>query len=52
MYRTAEFSEWDEGGFPVKDAEGKDVAKSRAKKLRKEFEVQRKRFEAWRAANG
>lgn len=51
MFRTGEFAEWDGEGFPVKDKEGKELAKSRVKKLRKEFDTQKKRYEAWKAAN-
>nr|POE87546.1 cysteine--trna ligase [Quercus suber] len=50
MFRTSEFSAWDEGGLPTKDAEGKEVAKSRMKKLKKDWERQHKAHEAWLAA--
>jgi cysteinyl-tRNA synthetase len=50
MFRTAEFSEWDEEGLPTKDKEGKEVAKSRSKKLKKDWERQKKLHEAWAAA--
>lgn len=50
MFRTSEFSDWDADGLPTKDAEGKEVAKSRGKKLRKDWERQRKLHEAWRAS--
>jgi cysteinyl-tRNA synthetase len=46
MFRTEEFSEWDADGIPLKDAEGKEVAKSRRKKLVKEWERQKKLHEA------
>ena len=49
MFRTDEFSAWDEDGIPIKDAEGKDVAKSRGKKLRKDWERQKKLHETWLA---
>ena len=49
MFRTDEFSAWDEDGIPMKDAEGKDVAKSRGKKLRKDWERQKKLHEGWLA---
>lgn len=52
MFRTSEFSEWDEEGLPTKDKEGKEVAKSRSKKLRKDWERQKKLHEAWIAAAG
>jgi cysteinyl-tRNA synthetase len=47
MYRTAEYSEWDEDGMPTKDAEGKVVAKNQTKRLRKGWETQKKLHEAW-----
>ena len=50
MYRTSEYSEWDAEGLPTKDAEGKEIAKSRGKKLRKDWERQKKLHEAWQAA--
>ncbi|KAL9047407.1 MAG: hypothetical protein Q9206_006811 [Seirophora lacunosa] len=52
MFKTEEWSAWDEDGVPVKDKEGAEVTKSRGKKLRKEWERQRKVHEAWREANG
>ncbi|KAF2705759.1 hypothetical protein K504DRAFT_448217 [Pleomassaria siparia CBS 279.74] len=42
MFRTAEFSEWNDDGLPTKDAEGKEIAKSRTKKMAKEWEKQKK----------
>lgn len=50
MFRTSEFSEWDAEGLPTKDTEGKDVAKSKSKKLRKDYDRQKKLHEAWLAA--
>lgn len=50
MFRTSEFSDWDAEGLPTKDTEGKDVAKSRSKKLRKDYDRQKKLHEAWLAA--
>ncbi|KAK4622451.1 Cysteine--tRNA ligase [Fulvia fulva] len=47
MFRTSEYSEWDEEGLPLKDAEGKEVAKSKSKKLKKDWERQKKLHEAW-----
>lgn len=49
MFCTAEFSAWDEEGMPLKDAEGKEVAKSRTKKLRKDWERQKKLHETFLA---
>ena len=52
MFRTSEFSEWNEEGMPVKDAEGKEVAKSRTKKLKKDWDRQKKLHEAYIASTG
>lgn len=46
---TKEYSEWDADGIPTKDAEGNEIPKSRAKKLRKDWERQKKLHEAWLA---
>jgi cysteinyl-tRNA synthetase len=51
MFKTEEFSAWDEDGVPTKDKEGTEIAKSRAKKLRKDWERQRKAHEAWKEGN-
>jgi cysteinyl-tRNA synthetase len=51
MFRTEEFSEWDADGIPLKDADGKEVAKSRRKKLVKEWEKQKALHEKWVATN-
>ena len=50
MFRTKEFSAWDEEGMPTRDAAGAEVAKSRVKKLRKDWERQKKLHEAWLAS--
>lgn len=50
MFRTSEYSAWDEEGLPTKDKEGVEIAKSRSKKLRKEWERQKKLHEAWLAS--
>lgn len=52
MYRSSEFSAWDEDGLPTKDAKGEDVAKSKLKKLRKDWEKQKKLHEEWLASGG
>ncbi|KAK1764669.1 putative cysteine--tRNA ligase [Phialemonium atrogriseum] len=49
MFQTSEFSEWDADGVPVKDASGKEVSKSRRKKLVKEWEKQKAMHEEWLA---
>lgn len=51
MFKTTEFSAWDEDGLPTKDAEGEPVNKSRTKKFRKDWERQKKAHDAWLAAN-
>jgi len=50
MFRTSEYSAWDAEGLPTHDAEGKEVAKSRGKKLKKDWERQKKLHETWKAA--
>lgn len=52
MFRTAEYSVWDEEGLPLKDAAGEEITKSKGKKLRKDWERQKKLHEAWRKAKG
>ncbi|KAK8153997.1 tRNA synthetases class I (C) catalytic domain-containing protein [Phyllosticta citrichinensis] len=49
MFRTAEYSAWDDEGLPLRDAKGEELPKSRVKKLRKEWERQRKLHEEWKA---
>ncbi|CAK4031000.1 related to cysteinyl-tRNA synthetase [Lecanosticta acicola] len=49
MYRTSEYSEWDSEGLPTKDAAGNEVAKSKTKKLKKDWERQKKLHEAFQA---
>ena len=52
MFRIDEYSAWDTEGLPIKDKEGNEIAKSKAKKLRKEWEKQRDRHDAWTKASG
>ena len=47
MYRTSEYSAWDAEGIPTKDSKGQDVVKSRSKKMRKDWERQKKLHETW-----
>ncbi|KAF2769730.1 hypothetical protein EJ03DRAFT_343190 [Teratosphaeria nubilosa] len=49
MFRTSEYTAWDAEGLPTHDAEGKEVAKSKGKKLRKDWERQKKVHEVWLA---
>ncbi|KAL2824046.1 tRNA synthetases class I (C) catalytic domain-containing protein [Aspergillus cavernicola] len=50
MFRTNEYSAWDEEGLPTRDTAGEEVTKSRAKKLRKDWERQKKLHETWLAS--
>ncbi|RDW61856.1 cysteine--tRNA ligase [Aspergillus mulundensis] len=50
MFRTNEYSAWDDEGLPTRDAAGEELAKSRSKKLRKTWEQQKKLHEAWLAS--
>ena len=47
MFRLPEFSAWDDEGLPTKDKDGEEIAKSRKKKLQKDWERQKKLHEAW-----
>lgn len=47
MFRTAEYTAWDENGIPTKDAKGEDVTKSKQKKLQKDWAKQKKLHEDW-----
>lgn len=47
MFRTEDFSAWDDDGLPTKDKEGGEITKSRKKKLQKDWERQKKLHEAW-----
>lgn len=51
MFRTAEYSAWDDEGFPLKDSTGGELVKSKSKKLKKEYDRQKKLHEAWQKAN-
>lgn len=52
LFRTEEFGEWDDDGVPTKDAKGEELTKSRSKKLRKEWERQKRLHEAWVKEHG
>jgi cysteinyl-tRNA synthetase len=43
------YGSWDDKGIPLTDGEGAEVAKSRRKKLVKEWEVQQKLHAEWKA---
>ncbi|KAK9471413.1 cysteinyl-tRNA synthetase [Dipodascopsis tothii] len=40
MFRTPEYSAWDDAGLPTADKDGGEIAKSKAKKLKKEYDGQ------------
>lgn len=46
---SSEFSKWDSDGLPTHDAQGEEISKSRAKKLKKEWDQQAKLHEAYLA---
>ena len=48
--QTEEFEAWDQDGMPTRVKGGEEVAKSRFKKLRKDWDRQKKAHEAWAAA--
>ncbi|KAJ5182883.1 hypothetical protein N7492_000499 [Penicillium capsulatum] len=50
MFRTNEFSAWDDEGIPTRDAAGEEITKGRSKKLRKDWERQKKAHETWLAS--
>ncbi|KAJ5665309.1 uncharacterized protein N7477_007757 [Penicillium maclennaniae] len=50
IFRTNEYSAWDDDGLPTHDSKGEELTKSRAKKLRKDWERQKRAHEAWVAA--
>ncbi|CAG8140978.1 unnamed protein product [Penicillium nalgiovense] len=49
MFRTSEYTAWDDEGMPTRDAAGEEITKSRVKKLRKDWERQKKAHDAWLA---
>lgn len=48
MFRTKEYSAWDAEGLPTMDAVGEEITKSRSKKLRKDWERQKKLHDIWK----
>lgn len=52
MFRTPEYTEWDADGLPVKDKEGKELSKGAGKKVKKEWEKQKKLFEEYMKGAG
>jgi len=52
MFRDERFSAWDEDGLPTKTKDGEDVPKSALKKMKKDWERQKKAHEEWKAKSG
>lgn len=52
MFRTQEYSGWDDEGLPIRDAKGEEIPKNKMKKLRKEWEKQKKLHDEWILSNG
>ncbi|MCJ1287892.1 hypothetical protein MMC26_007244 [Xylographa opegraphella] len=51
MFKAPEYSAWDDDGVPIKDVDGEELPKSRIKKLKKDWERQKKLHEKWVKAN-
>ena len=52
LFKTGDYSEWDEQGIPTRDKEGVEITKSGRKTLVKGWERQKKLHEAWLKAKG
>lgn len=52
LFKTDEYSAWDADGLPTKDKAGADVPKSKTKKMKKEWEKQKKLHEEYLAGVG
>lgn len=52
MFKDDRFSAWDDDGLPTKTKEGEDVPKSALKKLKKDWERQKKSHEEWKVKSG
>lgn len=51
MFKTEQYSEWDETGMPTKDNKGEEVTKSMKKKLVKQYQQQEKLYQQYLAQN-
>ena len=49
MFRDERYSEWDTEGIPTKTKDGEDVPKSQLKKMKKDWEKQKKAHDDWKA---
>jgi cysteinyl-tRNA synthetase len=52
MFRDERYIEWDEEGIPTKTSDGKELPKSALKKLKKDWERQKKAHDEWKAKFG
>lgn len=52
MFKDERFSAWDADGMPTKTKEGEEVPKSALKKMKKEWDRQKKLHEEWKAKSG
>lgn len=48
MFKDEKYSEWDEFGIPVKDANGEEITKSMRKKLLKQYQQQEKIYQQYK----
>ncbi|KAL8855685.1 MAG: hypothetical protein Q9178_007696 [Gyalolechia marmorata] len=49
MFRTDEYSAWDDDGLPIKDSAGNELTKSKSKKLKKQWDHQKRLYDGWQA---
>ncbi|KAL8669004.1 MAG: hypothetical protein Q9168_006384 [Polycauliona sp. 1 TL-2023] len=49
LFRNEEYSEWDNDGLPTKDREGNELTKSRGKKLKKQWDHQKRLHDQWQS---
>lgn len=52
MFKEDRFSAWDADGLPTKTKDGEDVPKSALKKMKKDWDRQKKVHEEWKAKSG
>uniref|UniRef100_A0A7S4JXY6 Uncharacterized protein n=2 Tax=Odontella aurita TaxID=265563 RepID=A0A7S4JXY6_9STRA len=53
MFRNENmYASWDDSGFPLTKANGEPTSKSARKKMRKQVEAQRKRYDKYMASGG
>jgi cysteinyl-tRNA synthetase len=47
MFKTEEYTQWDDDGIPTVDAQGEEVTKSKRKTLKKAWDKQKKLYDAY-----